>query len=144
MKLVIDASVSVKWFFPDPETESHAEAAIALLQALGNGAVSALQPPHWLAEVIAVVSRIRPEVGETAAELLDAMEFSQEADLDVYRRAVRLAIDLDHHLFDTLYHALALEHGAFLVTADERYYRKACALGGIVTLADWAENETVR
>jgi hypothetical protein len=35
-----------------------------------------------------------------------------------------ILIETDHHLFDTLYHAVALEHGdAVLVTADDRYRR---------------------
>jgi hypothetical protein len=41
-------------------------------------------------------------------------------------------------LFDTLYHAVALEHeDALLVTADERYYGKAEGYGTIRTLHDW-------
>ena len=36
---------------------------------------------------------------------------------------------LDHHLFDTLYHAVALEEGAMLVTADTAYFAKAKDLG---------------
>jgi predicted nucleic acid-binding protein len=54
------------------------------------------------------------------------------------RRAAELSIALDHHLFDTLYHAVALEEGATLVTADETYYGKAKELGGVALLADFA------
>jgi len=43
-----------------------------------------------------------------------------------------------HHLFDTLYHAVALEEGATLVTADAAYFAKAKDLGGIELLADFA------
>jgi len=43
-----------------------------------------------------------------------------------------------HHLFDTLYHAVALEEGARLVTADAAYFAKAKDLGGIELLADFA------
>ena len=51
---------------------------------------------------------------------------------EVYRRARELAITLDHHMMDTLYHAVALDHGdAELVTADERYWRKARSLGAV-------------
>ena len=46
-----------------------------------------------------------------------------------------LARALGQHVFDTLYHAVALlTPGAMLVTADERYYRKAAAYGSIVLL----------
>jgi predicted nucleic acid-binding protein len=46
-------------------------------------------------------------------------------------RATRLAIEIRHHLFDTLYHAVALEHDALLVTADETYCSKAERFGTI-------------
>ena len=48
-----------------------------------------------------------------------------------------MAVDLDHHLFDALYHATALEYDACLITADDRYHRKARTLAGIVHLRDW-------
>jgi predicted nucleic acid-binding protein len=57
--------------------------------------------------------------------------------VSVLRRAADLSISLKHHLFDTLYHAVALEEGATLVTADEAYFAKAKHLGGIELLADF-------
>jgi hypothetical protein len=40
-------------------------------------------------------------------------------------------------VFDTLYHAVALSHSnAVLVTADERYYRRALRPGQIVSLSE--------
>jgi predicted nucleic acid-binding protein len=55
--------------------------------------------------------------------MLSAFEFPTTDDPNVMRRATSLAIETNHHLFDTLYHAVALEHeDALLVTADERYY----------------------
>jgi predicted nucleic acid-binding protein len=44
---------------------------------------------------------------------------------------------LNHHLFDALYHAVALEVGATLVTADEVYFNKAKELGGLQRLGDF-------
>jgi predicted nucleic acid-binding protein len=56
-----------------------------------------------------------------------------------YTRAIALACQLDHHLFDTLYHAVALTiPGAVLVTADRRYFAKAQHLGQITWLADFS------
>ena len=54
------------------------------------------------------------------------------------KRAADLSIALNHHLFDTLYHAVALEEGATLVTADETYYGKAKDLGSVELLAGFA------
>ena len=72
-----------------------------------------------------------------AIDLLDSMELATAADAGLYKRASHLAQELDQHLFDTLYHALALENDALLVTADDRYLRKAARLGKIVTLDHW-------
>ena len=56
----------------------------------------------------------------------------------VMARAVELAARHQHHLFDTLYHAVALEtEGALLVTADAGYLRKAARDGQIISLAQW-------
>jgi predicted nucleic acid-binding protein len=137
VKAVVDASVIVKWVFPASEGEEDIEKALELLEAIKEGEVTLLQPPHWLAEVAAVVTRLSPEAAEPALDLLDAMELPVMSDLPVFKRASRMAHELNHHLFDTLYHAVALEHGCILVTADGTYFRKSRALGGIVRLPQW-------
>lgn len=137
MKLVVDASVAVKWVFPDAATEPDAGRAVELLTAVRDNRVELIQPPHWLAEVAAVVSRLRPAIANRAIDLLDALELAVEADANIYKRASRIAAQLDHHLFDTLYHALAIECDAVLVSADDRYVRKAAALGNVMSLRHW-------
>ena len=52
------------------------------------------------------------------------------------KRAAQIAVQFNHHLFDTWYHAVALGAGATLVTADERYFNKAKGLANIVLLRD--------
>ena len=46
-------------------------------------------------------------------------------------------LKLNHHLFDTLYHAVALEEKATLVTADRKYYDKARRMGSILMLEEF-------
>jgi predicted nucleic acid-binding protein len=137
--MVIDASVVVKWLFPESEAEGNTEEALALLAAIQTGIIDLLQPPHWLAEVAAVVTRLRPASADASLDLLDAMEFPVADDLATLKRASQMARDLNHHLFDTLYHAVALEHGGTLVSADDRYLRKAKSMGRIVALASWQD-----
>jgi hypothetical protein len=49
-----------------------------------------------------------------------------------------LASELKQHLFDTFYHAVALETpDTMLITADGRYLRAARAKGRIMDLMDW-------
>ena len=56
----------------------------------------------------------------------------------LYKRAAHLSVQLKHHLFDTLYHAVALENDATLVTADDAYFAKAYRLGNIKLLTSFA------
>jgi predicted nucleic acid-binding protein len=137
VRTVIDASVIVKWFLPDPKQEPHVDQALALLEDLKARRVTVEQPPHWLVEVAAVITRLRPEVAEIAINLLDAMELPVAGDTMSLKKASQLSHELNHHLFDTLYHAVAFERGITLITADDHYLRKASHLGRIMALADW-------
>jgi predicted nucleic acid-binding protein len=138
MRVVLDASVVLKWLLADPEHESKTERATALLQAVVSGQIEILQPSHWLVEVAAALTRLSPRTATDDALMLQAMEIPITDDAEVLRRACSLAIETQHHLFDTLYHAVALEsEGAVLITADEIYYKKARDHGRVITLRDW-------
>lgn len=124
-RLVLDASVTLKWVFADGPEEL-ARPALDLLERVGEASVALVQPPHWLAEVSAVLARKVPEADkrERAIGFFYALEPEIPDSVAVYTRAAGLAARLDHHLFDPLYHAAALEADAELVTADTAYYRK--------------------
>jgi predicted nucleic acid-binding protein len=71
--------------------------------------------------------------------MLCGLELPISDDPLVLRRGVELATELKQHLFDTYYHAVALETSdAVLITADDRYLRAARDKGRIIHLADWA------
>jgi predicted nucleic acid-binding protein len=136
--VVLDASVVLKWLLEDPAREPDTEKAFALIESVVRGGLEVLQPVHWLAEVAAVSARLAPRTAVRDVEMLSALEFPTTDDPNIIRRATSLAIETSHHLFDALYHAVALEHeDALLVTADNRYYRKAERYGRIAALRDW-------
>lgn len=138
--VVADASVIVKWLLPERDEERDTETALSLLAAYRDGAVALREPPHWLAEVTAVLTRLSPATVQADVADLHAMGVEVQDGLAVYRRAAALATALDLHVFDTLYHAVALETpGATLVTADVKYFRKAAAKGSIVVLSRWRQ-----
>ncbi len=142
--IVADASVAVKWFLPSAE-EPHADQAVTLLTGLREGKYELVEPAHWFAEVASVLVRFAPETLDEDLRDLAALAPTVLDTLAVYRSAGRLAARLKHHLFDTLYHAVAFSlSGATLVTADERYYRKAREVGRILRLADFAQWEQKR
>jgi predicted nucleic acid-binding protein len=139
VRVTLDASVTIKWFLQTP-AEANVSQAIALLRAIEADEIKLIQPPHALAEVAAVLARERPAtVLDDLADVAHIFDCGTPAgSLGVYRRAVQLSRQLDHHLFDTLYHAVAFEEDTTLITADERYYGKASVLGNIMLLGDFS------
>ena len=136
--LTVDASVVVKWFLPE-RGEASTDRAMDLLAGIRRGEIRVVQPPHWIAEVTAVLARLSPGTApRDAADLVDLGFVILDLPA-VYIGACRIAVLLDAHVFDTLYHAVAVEtDGCILVTADDRYYRKARGLGSIALLSRWS------
>lgn len=136
--IVLDASVIAKWLLNNPRAEPDTERASELMRRVLAEDEEILQPPHWLAEIGAVLSRLSPISAARDIEMLHALDLPIRDDATTYKRACQMAIDLEQHVFDTLYHAIALEtDGAMLITADERYARAALPLGRIVRLSAW-------
>ena len=139
VKLVVDASVALKWFFRTGDEEG-VPAALEILRGVAEGRVELVQPPHFLAEVAAVLAREAPRQARSRLRLLAEVEMRVVDDTSALELAVELATRLDHHVFDTLYHAVALlEKDAILVTADARYLGKARGMGAIGGLASFAD-----
>ncbi len=110
-----------------------------MLEAIKNGAVNIIQPPHWLAEVMAVIVRLNSKIARETVELLNTMEFPIVDIPEIYHTACQLAQRYQHHLFDTLYHAVAINNPhTQLITADEKYYKKSYKEGAIIRLADFS------
>ncbi len=141
MICVVDASVAIKWFIGETARAAHeadVDQALSLLGACADERVALLQPPHFVAEVAAVLARLTPATAAPNLERLMALDITWAGPTTAQLKALELSITLGHHLFDTLYHALALSvPGAVMVTADRRYFDKARAVGGIAWLADF-------
>lgn len=139
MIVVVDASVALKWFLKWRPEEEDTNTATDILDAVGDGRLEMLQPPHFLAEVAAVLARVHPDGALQALDDLQQVDWGVAESAAIYSLATTLAIRLEHHLFDTLYHATSLSTpGATLVTADKAYFDKAAPEGGVVRLADYA------
>lgn len=138
MSVVLDASVIIKWQLQDPGRESGTKRATRLMESVMRGEETALQPPHWLVEVGALLARLSPATAADDLVMLSALEISVTDHPDILRRGCNLATEHKQHLFDTLYHAIALETpNTTFITADERYLRAAKSAGRIMNLMDW-------
>lgn len=135
--IVVDASVTIKALLPENVREADSDRALDLWRRVREGRVWVCQPAHWLAEIAAVLARLSPDTVQDDVRDLHEMELPVLDTPAVYETACHLAVDLSHHLFDTLYHAVALNlDDGVLVTADESYRRKAVDWGRVVRLVE--------
>ena len=139
MRLVVDASVAVKWLVE----EEGSDAADRLLTGGDD-----LQAPRLMASEVANALWRKVRLGEVdrgRAGLLVAamseMPVRWSADETVCADAVRLALALDRPVYDCMYLALAHRLGARLVTADAHFANALASTehdGTVTMLADRA------
>jgi len=119
-RLVVDASVAVKWVVPEQGSK---EAELLLDHGL-------VAPDLLFAECANILWKKvrRGELTEDEAEI--AGQTLEQADLTIVSarayviRATAIAVELDHPAYDGIYLALAEALQLRLVTADDRLIRK--------------------
>lgn len=127
MIYVVDASVILKWFLPEPDSA----AADLLLEQFLNGEAQLIAPDLILLEMASALWR--------KALLLDEISSAESA--FVYRDLLTLPISLmsteslaaaafefairhRHPIYDAVYCALAIERNCEFITADETIINK--------------------
>ena len=139
MRIVIDASVVVKLVVDEPDSD-----AARGLAASGHD----LYAPRLMASEVANTLWRKARVGEmervdagVAVAWITDMPLRWNDDETISADAVRLALALDHPVYDCLYLALAYRVGATVVTADRRFVAVVAATEhreAVVMLADYA------
>lgn len=120
-KIVIDASVAIKWVVEENGTPD----ALALLQAGGLAA-----PDLLTAECANILWKKVRRDELLADEAVAAARLIQGADIELLptrhllETATSLAIELNHPAYDCVYLALALDNAWRFATADDRLRRK--------------------
>ena len=123
MKLVVDASITVKWFF----AETHSREARQFLAPR----IVLHAPDFILIEVANVIWKKarRNEIPSAQAYIEELANFSDAIVLQPSRelvmKATALALQIDHPVYDCVYLACAEAAAAPLVTADERLAQQA-------------------
>lgn len=123
MTLIVDASVALKWFLDD---EPYAPAARTLLHA----GEPLLAPDLIVAEVCNAAwlgvraARLRQPQAEMIARSLPPLFHMLVQSAALAERAVVIAGQLGHPVYDCFYLVLAETRGSILLTADARLLRK--------------------
>lgn len=131
-RVVIDASVGIKWVLHEEQTED----AIALVRDR-ELLTSAL---FWAEAGNAIAGRVRrghldrQRADDAWRELRAVPMQTRGLDADAIRVALDLAHDLAHPIYDCCYLAVAVAEQAVVVTADGRF---RSAVAKHPSLADW-------
>ena len=127
MEYVVDASVVVKWFIPEPYS-SNAE---NLLVGFRNRQLILAAPDHVVAEVANALwqrSTLRGEI--SVSEAMDSCSDFLQIGLQLYptpsliESALKLAGLARHPVYDMVYVALASERQCEFITADKKMVNK--------------------
>jgi predicted nucleic acid-binding protein len=134
---VPDASVILKWAFQSPD-EQDCDKALDLLGRWLAGSCSIILPSLWIYECGNVLGL---KALDTAAEIMDIFigyRFD-ECPLSTAITGATLQLMRDYQVtfYDAVYHVVAMNTGAMLVTADAAYFRKTNQLGKIIMLENF-------
>lgn len=120
MTLIVDASVAIKWFVEEEATAS----AVSLL----DSAEPLHAPDLLIVELtnIAWKKALRGDIDVVHAQLIAAQAQQPFAALypmaGLHERALELALELGHPVYDCVYLACAvLVENGYVVTADQRF-----------------------
>lgn len=127
MSLIVDASIAVKWVVEEPASDraralylsDECWAPSLIMAEVGNAL--------WKKQRMKIVSAEQATAALRA--LPDRIRLFDVATLAP--RALSLAVNLDHAIYDCCYLALAERERVPLVSADERLLRKIKELSGI-------------
>lgn len=117
---VVDASVAMKWFVPEPYSES----AVTLLNAEHD-----LHAPDFLfvetGNILwkkVVRGELSPQVARKIAAALGVVMLEVHPSRPLLDTALDLAVSVSRTVYDSLYLALALALDCQFVTGDERFF----------------------
>lgn len=134
--IVVDASVAVKWFVPEQDSEKAEQLVFSRRKLLAPKIISI--------EVAAAIIRlariksISPAMATTLLQdwqraLSDETVTLEPTQYD-FQNGTQLSLDLEHPLQDCLYLATADRLEVLLLTADNKFFKKATAAGHDVKL----------
>lgn len=141
--VVIDANVAVKMLHAEADTE----VAKAFFRSCIENEVKIVVPELFLYEVVNVCHRVKVNIEDVLRfykGLKSSLLTVTSPNGDAWKRAQVISREGNEKsgfpdIYDSIYHAIALELGTIFVTADRKHFLKASQHGGIQMLADWEQ-----
>ena len=121
-KVVIDASIGIKWF--KSENENNLENALFLREKILNNEITVFIPDLFLYEVLNTLLLNTGFIEEELNEALNTIYLMElqiiNSDKDLLKRALSISYNYKVTYYDSLYISLAEVSNALLVTEDKK------------------------
>lgn len=122
MIYVIDASVALKWFLREEESQG----ADSIFHAFLANKIELLAPDILVLEVANTLwkhailgNQLRPEEARSIFHDFLTLPLNLQESTSLATQALKMAVELRHPIYDTLYCALAKENDCEFITADK-------------------------
>lgn len=116
--MVVDASIAVQWFVPEPGSEA-AASLLAGERPLAAPDIMPVEASNAWWKKVRRREMNREQLDEALLNLL-SLDIRWASSTHLLRRAAGLSVELDHPVYDCLYLLLATEQRGELATADTR------------------------
>lgn len=140
-KVVVDSSVVIKWYVPQPYSLEARE----ILKAYQNGSLLLLAPDLIYAEVGNIIWKIQRFQGLSntdAQDILNAFQliaFELTPAASLLNDAYYLAINHQRSVYDALYVALSIRQQCQFVTADEKLVNAVSSrIQNVILIKNWS------
>ena len=133
MKVVIDASVSAKWFLQ--EDEESTEMARRILLLITEGDIQPIVPNLWFYEMLNIfwkavqIKGLPVEIFEEAVSSIQGLGMDIREQYEFGREILSLAVQLRTSVYDASYIELSKRENAILLTEDKKLLKKAKEVG---------------
>ncbi len=121
-KKVIDASVAVKWFL----NEENSDKALGLKDSFLRGQIILIAPDLIILEILNALRYNKQKEGDLIRANRDLFELNlnltKVSELFLIK-AIENSIKYNITIYDALYVTIASIHGSVLITADKKLYR---------------------
>ena len=140
--LIIDASIGAKLFIQEDDSQQ----AIDLFEASVRHSLSLVVPELFKYEITSIAHRLHVPLEPVLRffdDQVDKLLSYQKPSMSAWLKAEEIA-KKGHKksgypsMYDSIYHALAIEHDGTFITADKRHYDKTVKYGHILLLEEWA------
>ncbi|MEM2940984.1 MAG: type II toxin-antitoxin system VapC family toxin [Thermoproteota archaeon] len=136
-KVVLDASVVVKWFVP----EAYYEKALTIRRAFLNGRIKLAEPSLLIYEVANAlrfhkIYKLSEDDMVEAVRAILAFRMLEKVKREDWRKTLELSMSREVSIYDAIYAALAIRLEATLITSDAETKKKLGDQASIVLLKD--------